>query len=58
MVDRELGMVILQRFDLPAKVAAIREYNRMHYRVHKPRTELFILEEEHKARLDKLLSSS
>ena len=56
MVDRELGLVILQRFDLHAKVAAIREYNRMRRRApERPQPELFLLEEKHKKRLDAIL---
>jgi len=33
VVDKELGMVILQYADIPSKVAAVREYNKVKSRV-------------------------
>lgn len=36
VVDKELGEVILQYADIPSKVAAIREYNKVKSRINEP----------------------
>lgn len=58
VVDSELAYVIKQNRELPAKVAAIREYNRVKKRVSDAPVTIFNLDEARQKELDKILEKN
>ncbi len=56
IVDKNLGIVVLQNADFKAKVAAIKEYNQLKRRVSNPRINIFVVNAEVKDRAQKAIA--